>query len=79
MSALRRTGTADAADGKPIVRDIRVLVALVPEMLAAEDSAETMSRRLPSTPVGIWTCLTFAHHALAWERVYRWTLMREAS
>ena len=41
------------ADGKPIVRGIRISVALVPEMLAAEDSAETKSRRLPSTPVGI--------------------------
>ena len=80
MSAPRRAGrTANAADGKPIVRDIRISVALVPEMRAAEDSAETMLRRLPSPPADIRACLAFAHHVLAWEHVYGWAPVREAS
>ena len=68
----------DATDGKPIVRDIRISVVLVPEMLAAEDNAETMSRQLLSTPADIRMCPTFAHYALAWEHVYGWAPAREA-
>lgn len=66
----RITVRADIFGGKPIIRNMRFAVEHVLEMLAAEDTAETILDEYPILePEEIQACLLYAHRSVAGEEI----------
>ena len=66
----RITVRADIFGGKPIIRNMRFAVEHVLEMLAAEDTAETILDEYPILePEDIQACLLYAHRSVAGEEI----------
>ena len=76
----RITVRADVFGGKPIIRDMRLAVEHVLEMLAAGDTAETILGEHPTLePEDIQACLLFAYRSVAGEEIHDRIPVREAS
>lgn len=76
----RITVRADVFGGKPIIRDMRIAVEHVLEMLAAGDAPETILDEYPALePEDIQACLLYAHRSVTGESVQDRIAVREAS
>ena len=76
----RITVRGDIFGGKPIIRDMRIAVEHVLEMMAAGETAETILDEYPILePEDIQACLLFAHRSVAGEEIHDRILVREAS
>ena len=61
----------DIFAGKPIIRDMRIIVEHILGMLAAGDSTQLILQEYPFLePEDVQACLAFAHRLLAGEQVH---------
>ena len=67
----RITIDPDVLSGKPVVRDTRIAVAWVIELLAHGWSIEEITQEYPAlTAEDVYACLHYAHTQLEAERAY---------